>query len=86
MRSKCAPGPTTDLEDGSPGYATFEMMNLPVAGVLTQMIQTGLAHASINDVVVQNGVTTQQASVYICVVILFIYFFSISRAPDKRGY
>lgn len=62
VRSKCAPGPTTDLEDGSQGYASFEMMNLPVAGVLTQMIQTGLAHASINDVVVQNGVTTQQTN------------------------
>ena len=61
---KCAPGPTTDNEDGSPGYASFEMMNLPVSGILTQMIQTGLAHASINDVAVQNGVTTQQVTFF----------------------
>ena len=58
----CAPGSTTDLEDGSPGTASFEMMNLPVAAILTQMVQTGLAHVSVNEVVIQNGVTTQQVS------------------------
>ena len=60
MRVKCAPGSTTDNEDGTPGTAVFEMMNLPVSGILTQMIQTGLAHGSVNDIAVQNGVTTQQ--------------------------
>ena len=63
MTLTCAAGSTTDLEDGSPGTASFQVMNLPVAAILTQMIQTGLAHVSVNDVVIQNGVTTQQVCI-----------------------
>ncbi|XP_052282456.1 UDP-N-acetylglucosamine--peptide N-acetylglucosaminyltransferase 110 kDa subunit-like isoform X2 [Dreissena polymorpha] len=59
---QCAPGPTTDEADGSPGSVTYEMITLQVGQVLQQMMETGVAHASINDVVIQSGVTTQQTN------------------------
>ena len=41
---------------------TYETITLEVGTIIQQMIQTGVSHASINDVLVQNGVTTQQVS------------------------
>lgn len=55
-----AHGETTDNNDGSPGQVTFEVMSLPVQPILQTMAQTGLSHSCINDVVIQNGVTTNQ--------------------------
>lgn len=60
MTVKCAPGSTTDEEDGQPGTVTYETAVLQVGPVLSQMIQNSLSHAAINDVMVQSGVTTQQ--------------------------
>ncbi|XP_052793674.1 UDP-N-acetylglucosamine--peptide N-acetylglucosaminyltransferase 110 kDa subunit-like [Mya arenaria] len=59
IRVQCAPGSTTDEEDGSPGSVTYEMVTMQVGPVLQQMIQSGLSHASMGDVLVQSGVTTQ---------------------------
>lgn len=56
---KCAPGATTD-ENGKPGEVTYETMVLDVSQVLSQLMQNSLSHASINEVMVQSGVTTQQ--------------------------
>lgn len=57
-----AHGETTDNNDGSPGQVTFEVMSLPVQPILQTMAQTGLSHSCINDVVIQNGVTTNQTN------------------------
>ncbi|KAL4230375.1 hypothetical protein ACF0H5_010758 [Mactra antiquata] len=58
---RCAPGETTD-DNGVPGVVTYETTILQVGPILNQMIQSGLAHASINDVLIQSGVTTQQTN------------------------
>ncbi|KAJ8297437.1 hypothetical protein KUTeg_023968 [Tegillarca granosa] len=55
-------GETTDEEDGSPATVTFETMDLPVNTVIQTMTQTGLSHSCINNVVIQNGVTTNQTN------------------------
>lgn len=53
-------GETTDNNDGSPAQVTFEFMSLPVQPILQTMAQTGLSHSCINEVIIQNGVTTNQ--------------------------
>ena len=55
-------GETTDEADGSPAKISFDVMDLPVQAILQTMIQTGLSHSMINDVVIQNGVTTNQTN------------------------
>ncbi|XP_071125785.1 UDP-N-acetylglucosamine--peptide N-acetylglucosaminyltransferase 110 kDa subunit-like isoform X1 [Mytilus edulis] len=55
-------GETTDEDDGSPAKVAFEIMDLPVQSILQTMIQTGLSHSMINDIVIQNGVTTNQTN------------------------
>jgi len=59
---QCAPGETTDLASGEPGSVTYQTVVLSVSSILAQMTQTGLAHAAINDVLIQNGVTTTAVS------------------------
>ncbi|XP_052793386.1 UDP-N-acetylglucosamine--peptide N-acetylglucosaminyltransferase 110 kDa subunit-like isoform X2 [Mya arenaria] len=59
---ECAPGQTVDEGDGQPGRVTYESICLPVRTVLAQMNQTGLAHASISNITIQNGVTTTQTN------------------------
>lgn len=55
-------GETTDEEDGTPATVTYETMDLPVNTVIQTMTQTGLSHSCINNVVIQNGVTTNQTN------------------------
>ncbi|XP_052282446.1 UDP-N-acetylglucosamine--peptide N-acetylglucosaminyltransferase 110 kDa subunit-like isoform X3 [Dreissena polymorpha] len=59
---ECASGETTDDGDNQPGTVTYETVLLQVRPVLTQMISTGLSHASVNNVLIQNGVTTTQTN------------------------
>ena len=55
-------GETTDEDDGSPATVSFDVMDLPVHTILQTMNQTGLSHSMLNDVVIQNGVTTNQTN------------------------
>jgi hypothetical protein len=59
---RCAPGTTTDEENGEPGTVTYQTVVVQVGHVLTQMMQSGLSHALVNGVTIQNGVTTQQVN------------------------
>lgn len=68
---QCASGDTTDEADGQPGTVTYQSVTLQVKSVLEQMMQTGVAYASVNDCLLQNGVTTTQVLI---VTELIIYF------------
>ncbi|XP_045202989.2 UDP-N-acetylglucosamine--peptide N-acetylglucosaminyltransferase 110 kDa subunit-like isoform X1 [Mercenaria mercenaria] len=60
---QCGRGETTDEENGRPGTVTYQTVVVQVGPVLTQMMQNGLSHASVNGVTIQNGVTTQQVCI-----------------------
>ncbi|KAK3577263.1 hypothetical protein CHS0354_030548 [Potamilus streckersoni] len=59
---KCARGETTDEEGGFPGTVIYETMTLPIHSLLQTMTQNGVAHFSVSDVIIQNGVTTNQTN------------------------
>ncbi|KAL5012673.1 hypothetical protein ScPMuIL_011224 [Solemya velum] len=62
MKVNALHGDSTDNEDGSPAEITYSVMSLDVTEILNSMMQTGLSHSCINNVVVQNGVTTNQTN------------------------
>ena len=65
MMWKALPGVYTDNDDGSQADVDFTYMDLPVTPILQTMITTLNSHSTINDVIVQNGVTTNQVRGYI---------------------
>ncbi|OWF52907.1 hypothetical protein KP79_PYT12898 [Mizuhopecten yessoensis] len=58
----CEKGFSTDETDGSPGVVTFKSMTLQVAPVLEAMIKNSMPYSYINNIGIQNGVTTTQTN------------------------
>ncbi|OWF52906.1 hypothetical protein KP79_PYT12897 [Mizuhopecten yessoensis] len=58
----CEKGSTTDEPDGSAGVVTFKTMNLEVEPILEAMILKSMPLSYINNVPIQNGVTTNQTN------------------------
>lgn len=63
-KQKCLPGPTTDLPDGSQVEVTTTVVELPPAMVqsLQAMIAGTQPHCTIGNILVQNGLTTNQTN------------------------
>ena len=55
-------GTTTDDESGQPAVVKTEYAILPQTAIqsMVAMVQQGLSHISIDEIVIQNGLTTSQ--------------------------
>ncbi|XP_069130169.1 UDP-N-acetylglucosamine--peptide N-acetylglucosaminyltransferase 110 kDa subunit-like isoform X1 [Argopecten irradians] len=62
MTRYCEKGSTTDESDGSPGVVSFKTMNLEVSPILEAMILNSMPLSYVNNVTIQNGVTTNQTN------------------------
>ena len=58
------PGITTDEEDGSPATVTTTVIEMPFTVIQSfqTMIATNQAQIMVNNIIIQNGLTTNQVS------------------------
>ena len=64
MKVVAAKGHTVDDENGKQAEITAPVIELPVTTVVANMIQTGQPTTNINGVILQNGLTTTQVSIF----------------------
>ena len=88
LKLLCQPGTTTDLSNGEPADVAIPIIEVQpeVLSVINNMVATNQPTCSINNVVIQNGLTTNQVTITSAVLFLLrihvhLYF---SRKSSHR--
>jgi hypothetical protein len=61
----CQPGVTTDLSNGEPGDVSIPVIEVPseTLAIINTMVATNQPTCTINNVAIQNGLTTNQVNI-----------------------